>query len=136
MRDRIEEILEHGTVWLCATCYTCLERCPQRIELSEIFMQLKNAAARSGLLPEGEIKKSLEILKTGWTQTPTKRTAKVRSELGLPAVPDGIGAEELVALASCLGWKEKLGLHEKDRAQTPGDSHDRPALSETGGEAA
>jgi heterodisulfide reductase subunit C len=47
-----QELLDEGTIWLCSTCYTCLERCPQKVGCAEIITELRNLAARDGRLPE------------------------------------------------------------------------------------
>jgi len=35
-----------GMIWDCVTCYQCQEHCPQKVEVTEIFYELKNAAVR------------------------------------------------------------------------------------------
>jgi heterodisulfide reductase subunit C len=117
LRDDITEILDHHSIWLCTSCLTCLERCPQKIEVSEIVVQLKNAAARNGNAAESEVKKHREIMKTGWLQNPTKRILRVRQELGLPELPEGIGSSELNHMASRLDWQEKMETLRKRGAQ-------------------
>lgn len=48
MRDRV---LRSDFIWLCSTCYTCSERCPQGVHLSTIMQVLKNIAVREGIVP-------------------------------------------------------------------------------------
>lgn len=127
LRDEIDDIIKDDTIWLCAACHTCLERCPQTIEVSEIMMQLKNAAARIGSIPENQVKIGREIMKTGWTQTPGKRTLRIRRELGLPEIPRGIRSMELRSLMDCLGLPEKLKRPENKDNNGP----DRSALNST-----
>jgi heterodisulfide reductase subunit C len=117
LRDEVSEVMEDKKIWLCAFCLTCLERCPQKIEVSEIVVQLKNAAARIGKAAESEVKKHREIIKTGWLQNPAKRILRVRQELRLPELPEGIGSSELNHMASRLGWQEKTETLRKRGAQ-------------------
>jgi len=35
-------------VWVCATCYTCQERCPQGVRIADVMRALKNIAVRLG----------------------------------------------------------------------------------------
>jgi heterodisulfide reductase subunit C len=34
-------------LWDCVTCYQCQENCPQNVEVTDIFFQLKNIAANN-----------------------------------------------------------------------------------------
>ncbi len=121
LRKEAEELLKEKGIWLCAACLTCLERCPQRIQVSEIMVQLKNAAARMGNIPESEIKKDREIIRCGWVQIPGSRISRIREELGLPEVPSGVAATEMRALACETGWVERM-----EEEQGAGDGNHGP----------
>jgi heterodisulfide reductase subunit C/quinone-modifying oxidoreductase subunit QmoC len=43
MRDRV---LDSLTIWTCASCYQCAERCPQEIKITDIMYMLKRMAIR------------------------------------------------------------------------------------------
>lgn len=45
------ELLKDGTIWLCSTCYTCLERCPQKVGCAEIITEMRNLASEDGTAP-------------------------------------------------------------------------------------
>ncbi len=45
-----EKALGEDTLWLCAWCYKCYDRCPQGLKPPEIFQLLKNEAAKHGRL--------------------------------------------------------------------------------------
>ncbi|MBI4773804.1 MAG: 4Fe-4S dicluster domain-containing protein [Deltaproteobacteria bacterium] len=108
VRGRLEELVKNPGLWLCSHCLTCLERCPQQIEVSEIIMHVKNASARRGYAPENDVKMADQIMTRGWSEEPIKRMLKKRSNLGLPEPAPGIGAEDLAALASILCWTAKM----------------------------
>lgn len=57
-----DELIKDGTIWLCSTCYTCLERCPQKVGCAEIITELRNAAAADKNAPEA-FKMQLEALR-------------------------------------------------------------------------
>ena len=35
-----------GMLWDCVTCYQCQEHCPQKVDITDLFFQLKNLAVR------------------------------------------------------------------------------------------
>ncbi len=43
MRDRV---LDSLTIWTCASCYQCAERCPQEIKVTDVMYMLKRMAIR------------------------------------------------------------------------------------------
>ncbi len=43
---RMEEILGSKSVWLCASCHTCVERCPHSIDIPSL-MELSRQAAKA-----------------------------------------------------------------------------------------
>jgi len=131
LRDDLDGLLGDDRIWLCAACHTCLERCPQMIAVSEIMVQLKNAAARLGNIPEHEMKKARELARTGWVQSPANRTARIRRELGLPENPGAIGSAELSRVSDCLNWQEKLRALQGHEAEAAQPAADRPPAAET-----
>jgi heterodisulfide reductase subunit C len=130
LRGEAGELLEDRGIWLCAACLTCLERCPQGIQVSEIVVQLKNAAARMGNIPESELKKDREIIRCGWVQVPGSRISRVREELGLPENSRGVDAAEMSVLARETGWVERMEGEPEIAGPTP-----RPPQREGDGEA-
>lgn len=47
----IEEILHSRTIWICASCYSCLVRCPSGIQVTDLMYALKRLAMRAGIYP-------------------------------------------------------------------------------------
>jgi NADPH-dependent glutamate synthase beta subunit-like oxidoreductase len=56
-----EKILKSASLWLCAWCYRCQKRCPQDLNLPEIFQALRRFAVECGYM-EG-FYKALEIIR-------------------------------------------------------------------------
>ena len=108
VRGQLAELVKMPGIWLCSHCLTCLERCPQQIEVSEVIMHVKNASARMGHAPENNVKLADQIMSQGWSEEPIKRMLKKRKGLGLPEPAPGITAEELSELALCLDWPAKM----------------------------
>lgn len=45
-----KEVLSSEFVWLCSTCYSCYERCPQDVRITEMMNALKNLAVNHGYI--------------------------------------------------------------------------------------
>ncbi|MGD2066134.1 MAG: 4Fe-4S dicluster domain-containing protein [Candidatus Bathyarchaeota archaeon] len=56
-----DRILKSPELWLCAWCYNCYRRCPQQLNLPEIFLAIRKFAVECGYL-EG-FYKALEIIR-------------------------------------------------------------------------
>ncbi|MGB9561341.1 MAG: 4Fe-4S dicluster domain-containing protein [bacterium] len=79
-----EEVLMSDFVWLCATCYSCQERCPQGVKITDIMRAIQNIAAREGKLIE-LYRKEVELLsKLGRLYEIDDFDARKREKAGLP----------------------------------------------------
>jgi heterodisulfide reductase subunit C len=104
-----EQVLKEPFVWLCATCFTCQERCPQGVMISDLMRAIKNMAVRQGNMPEG-IPLQVNLLKEKGTLYPLDEfDNKKRAKSGLPAMP---GSHDDVG--PLLG--ELAGLESKGKA--------------------
>ena len=45
-------VLQSPFIWLCSSCFTCQERCPQEVRITHIMRALRNMAIQSGITPE------------------------------------------------------------------------------------
>ncbi len=41
-----EDALQSKTIWLCASCYTCMSRCPRGVDLSKVMEALRQIVLR------------------------------------------------------------------------------------------
>ena len=109
MLGHYNEILSSELIWLCTSCHSCLERCPQKIELSELLIDLKNAAAESGNIPKLLLERAKRIADTGQS-TPTSKASLVwRDKLGLAPLRH-VNVEEVHTLLEATkfpGWVER-----------------------------
>ena len=46
----IKRVLREDGLWLCAWCYRCYRRCPQRVRVPEVLVSVKDLAAEQGYL--------------------------------------------------------------------------------------
>jgi len=51
----IDEALKSKTIWLCAACHTCQERCPYGIDLPAIIENLRHEAKRRNICAVREV---------------------------------------------------------------------------------
>ena len=45
----MEEVLESNTIWICASCLTCVTRCPKAVDLPRLMEALRQIALRQGV---------------------------------------------------------------------------------------
>jgi len=45
----MEEVLDAETIWICASCLTCVTRCPKGVELPRLMEALREMSLRSGV---------------------------------------------------------------------------------------
>jgi heterodisulfide reductase subunit C2 len=89
-------------IWMCATCYSCFEGCPQDIRPTEIFLALKAMAARKGIIPMGRKMAFNQLAKTGRTFDIKEDARKTRADLGLEPCPE-VDTARTVALLKLRG---------------------------------
>lgn len=82
-----ERVLSSDFIWLCSTCYTCQERCPQDVRIPEVMNALKNLAVQEGIIHSSFVKR-VELIGTLGRLFPISSfDNKKRQELGLPQIP-------------------------------------------------
>ena len=81
-----KEVLSSDFIWLCSSCYTCFERCPQNVKIPELMNAIKNIAAREGYLP-ASMKSQVDLLASlGRLLEVTDFENEKRKEANLPLV--------------------------------------------------
>jgi len=105
----VEELVSSKTIWDCALCLKCAERCPQAVSPYELILALRNEAVLKGLeMPEGLREALMSIMETGLALRPRKAVDKEgraygREELGLPELRTGLPEQALMALMDMMG---------------------------------
>lgn len=94
-RGEIDEVINNDFLWFCSYCHTCLERCPQKILVSEIIAKLKNIAAKVRDIPEGYINELKMIAKTGRTSSVSSASERRRDILNLPKLSQTSGKKDI-----------------------------------------
>lgn len=83
-----EPVLSSDFIWLCSTCYSCHERCPQDVRITELMHAIKNVAVRHGYI-HPSFRAQVELLaRHGRLYEITGFENERRAEQGLPAIDE------------------------------------------------
>lgn len=81
-----EDALKDPFIWMCATCFSCQERCPQGVRISDLMRALKNMALRVGNVPGGIIVQTKLLAEKGTLYPLDDFDNKKRQKAGLPPI--------------------------------------------------
>ena len=91
-----KEVLSSDFIWLCSACYSCQERCPQGVKITDIMTVLKNLAIKNGYI-HPSLKLQIEpIKKMGRIYEIDEFDNRKREKAGLPPLPSKIAAVEKI----------------------------------------
>ena len=107
-----ERLLPSETLWMCAACYTCTDKCPQGVEVRDVIRVLQNLAVKKGYIPKAYKEFAGNILKTGYAYKIPSFRLKKREEKGLPPIPE-TEIEDIEKLAKVTGLDNLAGQEEK-----------------------
>ncbi len=97
-----KEVLSSQFIWLCSSCYTCFERCPQDVKIPELMNAIKNIAVKEGYIPTA-MKMQLDLLASfGRLLEITEFESDRRKELSLPPIEPK--TEEVKKILEGLGF--------------------------------
>jgi heterodisulfide reductase subunit C len=93
--------------WLCSSCLTCEQKCPQDVDIAHIFYKLKNWSVENNVgVPEGIIKEA-ETMKMGITTSVSQSIVNRRKQMGLPELPKA-DLDEVNKILKNSGFSKKL----------------------------
>jgi heterodisulfide reductase subunit C len=84
-----DQVLRSDTIWLCAACYTCVDHCPQDVEIANVLRALRNIAVKEGVMPPVFKELASAIMETGYAYKIPELRIKKRVETALPPLPKG-----------------------------------------------
>ncbi|MCK4665168.1 4Fe-4S dicluster domain-containing protein [Candidatus Dependentiae bacterium] len=79
-----QRILESDFIWLCSSCYTCAERCPQGVRIADIMNAIKNVAVKEGYIHPSYIAQIRALAEKGALYEIGDFENKKRKKHGLP----------------------------------------------------
>jgi len=118
-------LLDRDDIWHCTTCFSCQDRCPKGVLVTQAILWLRAEAARRGRYPAAHATALAELSRGGNVFPLAPEVVAVRSQLSLPREPPDV-AHDAGALSAFLRLAEALGI---PRLQPPR----RPYPGETGG---
>ncbi|MGD0072345.1 MAG: 4Fe-4S dicluster domain-containing protein [Candidatus Bathyarchaeia archaeon] len=80
------EVLSNDSIWLCAACFTCQERCPQGVKITDIMLTLRSLASQNGHAPAAFIEQASLLIENGRLVRLTGLVERKRAELGLGTI--------------------------------------------------
>jgi heterodisulfide reductase subunit C2 len=86
LKDRV---LKSDTLWLCAACFTCTDRCPQDVEVASVIRVFRNLAAENGCFPQIFKDQAQSLLESGYAYRIPELRVKKRESQCLPPLPKG-----------------------------------------------
>lgn len=97
---------DDASLWLCARCMSCTERCPSDADPGEVIALLRERSAERGSVPLYLVDEANRFAATGLCFPRTGMTRKLRKELGLP---DGEVTERALKESSEIVRRTALG---------------------------
>lgn len=97
-----DEVLSSDFIWLCSSCYSCQERCPQGVKITDIMTVLKNIAIKNGYIHPGLQQQIEPIKKMGRIYEIDDFDNRKREKAGLPPLKPKIDVVERIFAVSGL----------------------------------
>jgi heterodisulfide reductase subunit C len=82
-----DKVLSSEDLWMCTTCYTCQERCPRGVEVTDIVMVMRNLAVERGFMQKQHVRIGGGLAKTGHLLPLKEPMMKARKSIGLAETP-------------------------------------------------
>jgi heterodisulfide reductase subunit C2 len=109
-----EEVISDDTIWMCATCYECQERCPRGIKIVDVVKTVRNFAAQAGYMAPAHKMTGSFVIKTGHGVPINDKTMALRKSVGLGELPPTThqfpeALEEVQKIFKATGFDNLIG---------------------------
>ena len=85
LKDRI---LSDKHLWICTTCYTCIDHCPQDVEVANVIRVLRNLSVKhTNSMPLVYKELAGNLMKSGFVYLIPESRIRRREQAGLPPLP-------------------------------------------------
>jgi len=116
-----ERLLSNDDLWLCTTCFTCVDHCPQEVEVSSIVRALRNLSVKEKrVMPSVYKTFATNIMRTGYVYLMPASRLKRREAEGLPPLPKS-KVEDVAKLFEASGFSEIIESAESFEKVEVGD---------------
>lgn len=97
-------VTDRDDIWHCTTCFSCQERCPKGVQVTQAILWLRSEAVALGRYPAPHTAALAEISRTGNVFPLEAEIRAVRGQLSLPLDPPDCAhdPEELAAFHRLL----------------------------------
>ena len=122
-----ESVLEDIGIWFCSTCYTCYERCPRGIPVTDMIIKLRNIAVEEGFILDSHFGLANEAFyKTGHgvpaNGEANQKWRDLRESYGLPPLPPTVhsypeAVKECQELLNSVGFTELMENAKKKKQE-------------------
>ncbi len=122
-----ESVLEDIDIWFCSTCYTCYERCPRDIPVTDMIIKLRNIAVEEGHILDAHFNLANDTFYETGHGVPAngegnKKWRDLRESYGLPPLPATVhmhpeAVKECQELMKSVGFRDLLDKIEKQKAK-------------------
>jgi heterodisulfide reductase subunit C len=107
------DVLESPDLWMCTTCYSCMERCPRGVEIVDLITVLRNMAVKEGIMSTEHRKVGEYLLANGATVPLNEKYEDLRQKLGLARRPantlgDKKALEDFQKILKATGFQKLL----------------------------
>jgi len=102
-----KKLLLNDVIWLCSTCFTCVDRCPQDVGIAHIVRAIRNLSVKEREMPVVFQELASNILKSGYAYMIPELRLKKREEQGLPPLPKA-NLESIAKLFDITGFSKTL----------------------------
>lgn len=83
----IDKVFSNDMIWLCASCYSCTERCPRGVRPTEVIRVIRNLAVKEGKVHSFYKLQADAITQFGRLYQEEEFINDMRDSLGLSPVP-------------------------------------------------
>ncbi|MFX1354855.1 MAG: CoB--CoM heterodisulfide reductase subunit C [Promethearchaeota archaeon] len=109
-----ESVLKDIDIWLCSTCYTCYERCPRNIPVTDMIIKLRNIAVEEGFILDAHFDLATNIFYVTGHGVPAsgeanKKWRDLRESYGLPPLPPTVHSYP-EAVKECQDLMKSVGF--------------------------
>jgi len=108
-----ERVVSTDAIWLCASCYSCTERCPRGVRPAEIIRAVRNLAVREGHVHPFYRMQGGTIATFGRIFGEDEFINETRANMGLPPLPP-VNLDDVTKVLEYTKIRELLAVKKRE----------------------